>query len=385
MAAKKDTDQKPADDPKVDEVPEAVDAKTDAYTLDPEERVEQSPSEAEAEAEADRATATDQQSEAKRSGFMPALIGGVIAAALGFAAGRSDLLWPAGSDPSEAIAALETKVSDQAQQLADLSKQLSAVPDTSAEIAALSAKLTPIEGDLSALKSNVDDLSGKVDPLAQRVAQLEARPLTDAASPETVAAVEAELKKLQDSLAAQRAEVEKMVAEAQTLDAQAQARAQAAENLAVLSKIQGQLDAGAPYADLVTQLQTGGVQVPEALSAPAGEGVPTLTDLRESFAPAARTALADAREADKGTGLVAFLQRQTGARSVSPKDGNDPDAILSRAEGALGKGDISTALTELGALPEAAQPAMAEWIAAAKSRQSAVEAANALVTSVNSN
>lgn len=176
-----------------------------------------------------------------------------------------------------------------------------------------------------------------------------------------------------------------MVADAQAQEAQAKAQAQAAENLATLAKVRGQLDAGGPYSDLVAQLQAGGVSVPDALSGPADDGVATLADLRDGFPPAARAALADARAADKGTGLIAFLQRQTGARSVTPKEGNDPDAILSRAQAAVGKGDLAAALAELDALPEAAKPAMAEWIQAAKTRLEAETAVNALVSGVNSN
>ena len=250
---------------------------------------------------------------------------------------------------------------------------------------ALSNKLAPLESDLGGVKSSVETLTGKVDPLADRLSALETRPVTDSASPEAVAAYEAELKKLQDSLATQRAEVEKMVADAQALESKAAADAQAAANTATLSRLVGQLDAGQPYTNLVSELQAGGVTVPDALTAPADKGVATLAALNASFAPAARTALADARDAEKGTGLLAFLQRQTGARSVTPQDGDDPDAVLSRAQAALASGDVAGALTELKALPEAAQTAMGDWEQTAQTRVAAVDAAKALQSSVNSN
>jgi hypothetical protein len=145
------------------------------------------------------------------------------------------------------------------------------------------------------------------------------------------------------------------------------------------------MDAGQPFAELVTELKAGGVEVPDALSTPAEKGVQTLSDLRASFTPAARSALSDARDADKGTGLIAFLQRQTGARSVTPQDGDGPDAILSRAQAALADGDLSKVLSELKSLPEAAQTAMADWEQAAQTRVSAVDAANTLASSLNSN
>lgn len=146
-----------------------------------------------------------------------------------------------------------------------------------------------------------------------------------------------------------------------------------------------QLDAGQPYDGLVAELAAGGVTVPEALSAPAKDGVQSLDELRAAFTPAARAALADARSADKATGLVAFLQRQTGARSVTPQEGDSPDAILSRAEAALAGGDVAAALTELDTLPDAAKAALADWEQTAQMRLAAVDAANALQSSVNSN
>ena len=250
---------------------------------------------------------------------------------------------------------------------------------------ALTSQIDPVASELDALKASVDGLAGKIDPLTSRLADLESGALTQGASPETTAAFEAELKKLQESLTAQRAEVEKMVADAQALEAKAAAEARAATNAAILSRLHGQLDAGQPFADLVAELQAGGLDVPDALTSSAANGVPTVAALQESFTPAARVALAAAREADKGSGLVAFLQRQTGARSVTPKDGDDPDAILSRAQAALADGDIATTLTELKSLPQDAQPALADWEQAAQTRVSAVAAAHALGSSANSN
>ncbi|NOG10738.1 COG4223 family protein [Ruegeria sp. HKCCD4315] len=323
----------------------------------------------------------------KRGGFVPALLGGAVAAVVGFALGNGGLL-PGGTDNSDALAALESKLADQSDQIAKLSQTLANTPDVSGltdQVKALSDKLAPVEGDLNAVKSSVDALSGQVTPLSERIATLEKAPIEANASPEATAAFEAELKKLQDSLAAQRAEVEKMVSDAQALEAKASAEAQTASNAAVLSRVHGQLDAGQPYSELVAELKAGGVDVPDALSAPADKGVETLSSLRASFEPAARNALANARDADKGTGLIAFLQRQTGARSVTPQEGDGPDAVLSRAQAALADGDLSKALSELKSLPEAAQTAMADWEQAAQTRVAAVDAANTLASGLNSN
>jgi hypothetical protein len=62
-------------------------------------------------------------------------------------------------------------------------------------------------------------------------------------------------------------------------------------------------------------------------------------------------------------------------RSLTPRAGDSPDAILSRAEAAVGAGDLAGAIAELNTLPPAAQAAMADWIKAATARHAVVEAA----------
>ena len=84
-------------------------------------------------------------------------------------------------------------------------------------------------------------------------------------------------------------------------------------------------------------------------------------------------------------GITEFLKRQLNVRSVVPREGDDPDAVLSRAQAAVNVGDINTALTELEALPEAGRAAMSDWLEAASARSAAQNAANALADSLNSN
>ncbi len=62
--------------------------------------------------------------------------------------------------------------------------------------------------------------------------------------------------------------------------------------------------------------------------------------------------------------------------------GDDPDAILSRAEAAVGSGDLTTALTEISALPAEGQARMAEWVALATRRQAALAALTTLQAEV---
>jgi hypothetical protein len=105
-----------------------------------------------------------------------------------------------------------------------------------------------------------------------------------------------------------------------------------------------------------------------------------MADLRTRFPDAARAALQGAQavpeDASATDRFASFLRKHTNARSLAPRDGDDPDAILSRAEAALEAGDISAALDELGNLPEGAAGPMAAWISDAEARSQALAAMN---------
>jgi hypothetical protein len=165
--------------------------------------------------------------------------------------------------------------------------------------------------------------------------------------------------------------------EAEATRAAAEAAAAAAAREAAQTSILAALDSGEPYADFLT-----GLDVPPALSGPAADGVPTLTELVDSYPEAARAALDSSIRANvDGTALdrfTAFLRVQTGARSLEPREGDDPDAILSRAEAAVRAGDLAQALTEISALPEEGQAAMADWTQSARMRLDALGAAQGL-------
>ena len=64
----------------------------------------------------------------------------------------------------------------------------------------------------------------------------------------------------------------------------------------------------------------------------------------------------------------AFLRTQMQARSLTPQEGSTPDAVLSRAEAALGGGDVAATLAELDALPAEGRAAMQGWIDEARIR-----------------
>ena len=232
----------------------------------------------------------------------------------------------------------------------------------------------------------IADQAGVIDALAARLSEIEKRPMTEGLSEEAVAAYEAELQRLQASVESQRSEIEGLLDEARLSETAAAEQARIALARAAMSQIITSVESGAPFADALADLRANGdADVPAILAEAAQAGVPTLASLRETFPANARSALAAVRAGSTGGSVTGFLQRQLGVRSVEPREGNDPDAILSRAESAVRDARLGDALAELSELPEPARAAMADWIALAETRHAALVAADDLMTALATN
>ncbi len=343
--------------------------------------------------------------------FLGLLLGGVAAAALGFGLAR---YLPNGW-PMPDVTALQAEVEAQKAAIADLQQKLASLPaPAAADISGdLEALRTEFAAKLAELPPPAQDESAAVTALQSGLASLDARlsavekqPVGDAgaASSTAVAAFERELQALRQQVEAQgnagsamtadlqkamsdaKAELASAAEAAKQVASEAQASAQAARNDLALGRVSVALEAGGSFSSALDDLRAAGLTIPDALSADAAGGVPTLVDLQRTFPDAAREALAAALRADAGSTwserVGAFLRTQAGIRSLTPREGDDPDAILSRAEAALDGGDVAAALTGIASLPESAQAAMAEWIAEATKRQAAVDALAGLSASL---
>ena len=312
----------------------------------------------------------------RRGGFVPLFFGGVVAAALGVGATIYALPYlPAGvlPQPEVDVVALQAANDAQAKQLADLSQKM--------------ADYKAPAPDLSGVEAALADLSAQQAANASAIADLAAR-IAMASSGEGAAnpVLSAEVGDLRVKLEAMIAENERAQQEAatvaQALQAEAQAKAARTMMQAEVTRLTAALEAGEPLAPIVETLVAAGGAVPAELS---GE-VASAADLQEGFGPAARAALKSARlaggEASISEKIGSFLLAQTGVRSLDAQEGDGPDAILSRAQAAVNTKDFATALTEISALPEAAQAALAEWSSLATARIAAVQAAATLADSL---
>ena len=167
--------------------------------------------------------------------------------------------------------------------------------------------------------------------------------------------------------------------------AEAEAETKRALARAALSHLRAAVESGASIEGAMADLSSAGVELPAGLSEQA-KGVPTSQLLQTRFDSAAREALTVSLRETAGEGwadrISAFLRSQSGARSLTPRAGDDPDAILSRADAALKAGDLAAAIDEIAALPEGGKAVMAEWVGLAQRRMAALAAVSALAQTV---
>jgi hypothetical protein len=329
--------------------------------------------------------ATQAQSEASKGSIWPGFFGGVIAAMIGFIVGRGDALdqylpeslQRAGVDMS----AVET-LQAEAVALADRANALAAVTETqSARIDALEAV------SASSVLETVQALEGDIETLTAEVSALASQPPTVIESSDGLS--DEALAELQSALEAQNAQIAALSERAAAAEDRAAGEAARILAQAALMRVQTAVDSGETFEPALTELEeVTPVEVPGALRDAASDGVPTLAFLQESYPDAARSGLSAARAEvpeSEVVGLTGFLQRQFNVRSVTPREGDDPDAVLSRAQAAVNAGDLGTALAEMETLPEAARAAMDDWLQAASARKAAQDAASDLADSLNSN
>ena len=314
---------------------------------------------------------TTEQVVVREGGFWSMVLGGIVAAGIGALAAPYVLpeAWFATGDGA-LEARIEQGLGAQDQRINALNAQIDGLavpPDRVDEINGLGETLTA--------------LTGQVSGLEERIIALESRPIAASGGGTPIA----ELEELRTALDAQRAEIEALSAEAQAQESAAKQGAIATLRRAAMTRILTAIDSGSDFAPALADLRDTGADVPDALADVADTGVPTLPALMESFPAAARSALASARaESGQDTvGLGNFFKNQLGVRSLLPREGGDPDAVLSRIEAAVGEGRLGDALAEIETLPEVAQDKLSGWAADVSRRKEAVAAAEALADTLN--
>lgn len=358
-------------------------------------------------------------------GVIGLVFGGAIAAAAGFALSQAvPQGWPIGADAtlSDRLATVEADLAALTAKVAELPAPVA--PDfgpVETRLDALAARLATVEGAVKAAEDAIAalpapvtspdttaDLSPRLDALEGRLSAVESLPpgavVQGGGDPAALDALRAEIEALRAEVQAPDGPAQSAVAEvtaaaeaakaalaeatagAATLKAEAEAAIQSGRTQAALGRLRAALESGLPFATAIADLQSGGAAVPEVLTTLAAEGIPTLASLQDRFPEAARRALEDSLRADLGDSAVerlgSFLRTQVGARSLEPREGTDPDAVLSRAEAALAEGRLADALAELAGLPDPGRAAMAGWMTEAQQRLDAAAAVDAVAAAL---
>ena len=312
------------------------------------------------------------------SGFFPMILGGVIAGALGF--GAAMLIFPDGWREKD-----DTLVSKVQDGLAAQQENLEGLRDQVSELG------SKFEVDLGGLRDEVAERAGAVTELRDRLENL-AKGDGSVALPEDVQVL---LNAQKEQISSLSAEVAAMAANAKEQMAAALAQEETAEQAEARVKARGAMQqirlamiSGEPFAESLALVEPA-VDVPDGLQAVAADGVPTAAGLQQAFPEAARKALSVAVREEAGDDTTSrwqlFLKDQLGARSLTPRDGDDADAVLSRAEAAVRADDLASALNEIEALPDASLVELADWQANAQARQAALDGFEAVSDALNGN
>jgi hypothetical protein len=330
--------------------------------------------------------------ERRHPGFLPLFLGGIVAAGIGYGTAFFGFLPVAGGDGpsiSELAAQVErqsTALTAQADLAASLEAQVSNLSSGQEPV-----DLSPITDDLMRITTEIVAMALAQTAIEDQISALETRPILsgDGASTDG-AAMAAAVAQMQSALDAQQTENTALAQSLQQVATASESRITAAEERAAanvetaiarvaLSQLRIAVAAGDPFAQALDHLEAGtGQAAPDALRAAAETGVPTLEELQSQFPTAARAALPVALRETAGDSTMervgAFLRGQVGGRSLEPQEGDDPNAVLSRAEADIRTGNLATTLAKIATLPEPAQAEFASWINAAQTRLAATEA-----------
>lgn len=342
--------------------------------------------------------------EKRKSAFMPLILGGVLSGAVGFGAATYYFMTQPSIEAQELVkvrAVLEGHKArlDGADEI--IGGLHAGLEGRAAAAETADGLAQSVERD-EALAVQFGAVTAAIAEFDARLITLEKRPLAEAGgiTGDAAKAYERELRTMRDLLEVQRSDIEKLAAEATariegvaeqaaTAEEAATATAKVTAVKVAISQLQSALDNGGAFEAAVANLSAVGVDVPAVLAEAAKGGVPTLANLQETYPVAARAALAVSVKATTGDGALdkigSFFRSQVGARSLEPREGDDPDAVLSRSEAALGAGDIAGTIALIGALPDVGQAMMTDWVNGANTRMQALDAVRELADGLNGN
>ena len=281
----------------------------------------------------------------------------------------------------------DTRSQEQGTRIDALSDQVSALEVAIGEAMTIAGRETPTATD-SAENTNINLVVrlAEIERTIGRLRELQSNFEDMGRQSETdLQDMEARLRVLETWLgengnqagtAARLATVEQLLSDLPALspDTSSQVR-----HLALLT-VRSAAENGLPYAGLITATTIPAAEFPQTVHDHADSGITALEDLQAEFSLYARQLLASSAVSEDGQGLRGALARLFRVRPLTPQDGTDPPAILSRAEDALRRNDLSGALDELVDLSPPGTDIMGDWIESAQTHIAVLAALDAMIT-----
>ena len=281
-------------------------------------------------------------------------------------ASKGEGLTSALSDAQSRIAALETKASAPNPDTARLTTLASRFEALNAESKTLGVRIGVLEGDLAQLPAPgetqnpastselLDDLVGRIDRLESESGEGIPQALGERLS--TLETRTALLSGRLDALSNRMTEQPAAAAENE----------RAARAVAIATLRQGSASSGGFAAELamIAALAPNAPEV-ASLRPLADKGASSVADLAAAFPEVADAVLKASAAPDASGGvadrLFSRLRGLVTIRPVGPITGSSPEAVVSRMQAAVEKGDLASALKERDSLDEAGKVASADW------------------------
>lgn len=279
---------------------------------------------------------------------------------------------------SASVEALEAQFANSKKENAELSRKLE---EQEVLISGLVQRLGSTEQQIS----QTVQLQDAVSVLETRLTDLENRPLPEiGATKEAVDAYEAQLAAMRAMLGQELARIEEQAQQSAVWRDDAAGLQRQAELADLTSRLLKAIESGDTFDPILKEIADLGVEIPSDLSA-VSAGVSSVTELSDAFPEIARQAVEQDIRDKLASGevgrLEGFLRLQLGARSTAPKAGDSTEAIMARAEAALGKNDLQSAVAELAPLEASTYPNVFDWLERANAHLSATNAATNLLNS----
>jgi len=275
------------------------------------------------------------------------------------------------SDLTSRVAQLETSM----KTLADAAKQGGSVADAAAVSQQINQVEQRLQGKIDTALASEGSNASTIQEMQNSISELKAK-IAALADAELGTGNSNEL----PELSARVSKIEKALPELATAASRGAADTKSAAVTIAFANLRAAVSEGRPFA---TELDTIGTLSPSAtdlgaLPAYAEKGIPTVPELARSFDAAKDSALAATAPPSSGGSLLDSLMASAESlvkvrRVDATATGDTPSAVLARAEAALDKGDLATAIKEVWTLQGAPRDAFSGWLDQARARLDADE------------